>query len=162
MDAAGVNIATTHDDLGRVLTRNYPDNGREDFVYSERGLIRYTNQLEQVTRYGHDAALRRTAETNANSEVTRFSYSRAGDLLKVSKRAGVVYTVNGKVIRQGVWLHARTLKAVDARAARAARTARTYRVTVRAQSADATAEEAPAEEEVVDAEFSEVDEDKKA
>jgi hypothetical protein len=57
---------------------------------------------------------------------------RASDLLKVSKRAGVVYTVNGKVIRQGVWLHARTLKAVNAR------TPRSYRVTVRAQAADAT------------------------
>jgi hypothetical protein len=43
------------------------------------------------------------------------------DLYKVSKRAGVVYTVNGSVLRQGVWLKAHT---------------RT--VTVRAQSADAT------------------------
>ena len=57
---------------------------------------------------------------------------RASDLLKVAKRAGVVYKVNGTVLRQGVWLKARTLKAVNARAARS------YRVTVRAESADAT------------------------
>ena len=54
------------------------------------------------------------------------------DLFKVSKRAGVVYTVNGTVLHQGVWLKARTLKRVDAKGKRP------YSVTVRAQSADAT------------------------
>ena len=46
---------------------------------------------------------------------------RSSDLFKVAKRAGVVYTVKGKVVRQGVWLKAKT---------------RT--VTVRATAADAT------------------------
>ena len=46
---------------------------------------------------------------------------RTSDLFKVAKRAGVVYTVKGKVVRQGVWLKAKT---------------RT--VTVRATAADAT------------------------
>jgi len=46
---------------------------------------------------------------------------RQGDLFKVTKRSGVVYTAKGKVLRQGVWLKART---------------RT--VTVRARAADAT------------------------
>ncbi len=57
---------------------------------------------------------------------------RASDLFKVSKRAGVVYKVNGKVVRQGVWLKARTLKGLGAKVARS------YTVTVRAESADAT------------------------
>ncbi len=57
---------------------------------------------------------------------------RASDLFKVSKRAGVVYKVNGKVVRQGVWLKARTLKGIGARPV-----ARSYRIVVRAQSADA-------------------------
>ena len=43
------------------------------------------------------------------------------DLFKVTKRSGVVYKVNGKVLRQGVWLKARTRS-----------------VTVRASAADAT------------------------
>ncbi|CUR61943.1 exported hypothetical protein [metagenome] len=54
------------------------------------------------------------------------------DLFKVSKRAGVVYTVNGTVLHQGVWLKARTLKHANTKGKRP------YSVTVRAQSADAT------------------------
>ena len=46
---------------------------------------------------------------------------RQGDLFKVAKKSGVVYTAKGKVLRQGVWLKART---------------RT--VTVRASAADET------------------------
>lgn len=46
---------------------------------------------------------------------------RQGDLFKVAKKSGVIYTAKGKVLRQGVWLKART---------------RT--VTVRASAADAT------------------------
>ena len=46
---------------------------------------------------------------------------RESDLFKVAKGSGVVYKVNGKVIRQGVWLKARTRS-----------------VTVRASAADAT------------------------
>lgn len=33
---------------------------------------------------------------------------RASDLFKVTKRAGVIYTVKGKVVRQGVWIKAKT------------------------------------------------------
>ena len=33
---------------------------------------------------------------------------RASDLFKVAKRTGVVYTVKGKVVRQGVWIKAKT------------------------------------------------------
>lgn len=44
---------------------------------------------------------------------------RASDLFKVAKRSGVVYKADGKVLRQGVWIEAKTRK-----------------VTVRAQAAD--------------------------
>jgi hypothetical protein len=46
---------------------------------------------------------------------------RDSDLFKVSRSKGIVYTVNGKVVRQGVWIKARTRS-----------------VTVRAHAADAT------------------------
>jgi hypothetical protein len=46
---------------------------------------------------------------------------RDSDLFKVSRSKGIVYTVNGKVVRQGVWIKAKTRS-----------------VTVRAHAADAT------------------------
>ena len=46
---------------------------------------------------------------------------RASDLFKVAKRSGVVYKSDGKVLRQGVWIKAKTRS-----------------VTVRAQASDAT------------------------
>jgi len=84
VDANGVSVDMTYDDLGRVLTRTYPDTGVESFGYGATGLIRYTNQLGKVTRYGNDAAGRRVAETNANNEVVSFTYSPAGDLLTLT------------------------------------------------------------------------------
>ncbi len=79
-DANGVTITNSYDALGRVLTRQYPDSGIEAFKYSRKGLIAYTNQLTNVTFYAYDTARRKTAETNANLEVTRFFYTPAGDL----------------------------------------------------------------------------------
>jgi YD repeat-containing protein len=69
-----------------VRTRSYPDGGVEGFGYTVNvgGLTSYTNQLNQVTRYGYDTASRKVAETNANLEVTQFGYSGAGDLLTLT------------------------------------------------------------------------------
>ncbi len=41
----------------------------------------YTNQLGFGTLYGHDAADRKTAETNADSQTIYYTNSVAGDLL---------------------------------------------------------------------------------
>jgi RHS repeat-associated protein len=84
VDANGISISMTYDDLGRVLTRTYPDSGVEKFGYGARGLLSHTNQLGKVTRYGYDPAGRKTAETNANSEVVRYTYSSSGDLLSLT------------------------------------------------------------------------------
>ena len=84
LDANGVSIAMTYDDLGRLLTRTYPDGGTEGFGYAPQGLVAYTNQLGFATYYGYDEAQRKTSETNANSEVTRFRYNAAGDLLTLT------------------------------------------------------------------------------
>ena len=80
-DANGVTVTNTYDNLGRLLTRTYPDAGSEKFGYSARGLTAYTNQLNLVTRYVYDEANRKTAETNANSEIIKYTYSAASDLL---------------------------------------------------------------------------------
>jgi len=84
VDARGVPASMSYDNLGRLLTRSYPDGGVEQFQYSARGLITYTNQLTNVTHYGYDAVGRKTAETNANNEITRWVYNGAGDLLSVT------------------------------------------------------------------------------
>ena len=83
-DANGLSIGMMYDNLGRLLSRSYPDSGLEDFGYSARGLVAYTNQLGYVTRYGYDEAGRKTAETNANLQVTQYSYNAAGDLLTLT------------------------------------------------------------------------------
>ena len=83
-DANGVGSVMTYDNLGRVLTRAWPDGGVEAFRYTNGALVVYTNQLTNVTRYVYDAGLRKTSETNANNELTQFSYDAAGDLLTLT------------------------------------------------------------------------------
>ncbi len=83
-DANGLSIGMTYDDLGRLLSRTYPDGGTEGFGYAPWGLVAYTNQLGFATYYGYDEAQRKTSETNANSEVTRFTNDAAGNLLTLT------------------------------------------------------------------------------
>ena len=80
VDANGVSVDMTYDELGRLLTRTYPDAGVERFGYSARGMIAYTNQLDKITLYGYDEAGRKIAETNANLEITQFGYDTSGNL----------------------------------------------------------------------------------
>ncbi len=84
VDANGVAIVSTYDNLNRGLTRTYPDTGVEQYLYTAKGLVGYTNQLNKVTRYDYDAAGRKVTETNANLEVTQYNYSPAGDLLSLT------------------------------------------------------------------------------
>ncbi|HEX5222240.1 MAG TPA: hypothetical protein VFZ59_21985 [Verrucomicrobiae bacterium] len=81
LDANGVVVTNVYDELGRLSTRTYPDGGVEKFGYSARGLTAHTNQLGQTTYYVYDEARRKTFETNANSEVIRYTNSAAGDLI---------------------------------------------------------------------------------
>jgi RHS repeat-associated protein len=92
VDANGVGLTNSFDNLGRIMSRQYPDGGVESFVYSNWELIRYTNQLAYVTFYAYDAAMRKTAETNANSETNGFTYNAAGDLLTLSDGKGQITT----------------------------------------------------------------------
>ena len=80
VDANGVATVMTYDDESRLLTRIFPDGGIEIFGYSARGLITYTNQLSNETLYAYDEAGRKTAETNANLELTQFAYDPSGNL----------------------------------------------------------------------------------
>jgi RHS repeat-associated protein len=83
-DANGVTVTNTFDALGRLSTRGYPDGGIEKFGYSARGLVAYTNQLGFTNFYAYDEASRKTFETNANSEIIRYTNNSAGDLLSLT------------------------------------------------------------------------------
>ena len=79
-DANAVTVTTAFDVLHRPITKSYPDGGVEGLSYSAKGLLTYTNQLGFKTWYTLDAASRKTAETNANSEITRYAYDLSGNL----------------------------------------------------------------------------------
>jgi RHS repeat-associated protein len=83
-EATGVTVTNTYDDLNRLQTKTYPDAGAEKFGYSARGMIAYTNQIGQITRWGFDEAMRKLAETNANNEIIRFTNNAAGDLISLT------------------------------------------------------------------------------
>jgi RHS repeat-associated protein len=91
-DANGVTVTNSHDSLGRLLSRTYPDGGVETFGYSARGLIAYTNQIGASNFFAYDAASRKTYETNANGEVIHYTYSSAGDLLTLTDGKAQVTT----------------------------------------------------------------------
>jgi RHS repeat-associated protein len=80
-NADGVVVTNSFDPLDRTLTRTWPNGATEGFGYSAQGLAFHTNQLGQVCRYGNDVAMRKTSETNANNEVTLFTYDAASGLL---------------------------------------------------------------------------------
>src|SRR5437773_1837661 len=80
-DANAVTITNAYDSLGRLSTRTQPNGGVERFGYSARGLVAYTNQLNQITYYAYDGAMRKTWETNANNEIIRYTNNAAGGLL---------------------------------------------------------------------------------
>jgi RHS repeat-associated protein len=92
IDANAVAVASVYDDVGRVLNRAYPDGGVELFGYSPAGLTTYSTKVGFATRYGYDAAARKTSETNANNEIIRYTYDAAGDLLTLTDGKNQVTT----------------------------------------------------------------------
>ncbi|MBI4664768.1 MAG: hypothetical protein HY735_38760 [Verrucomicrobia bacterium] len=66
--------------MDRVLTRTYPTNRQETFVYTARGLTNYTDLLGKLTKFEFDALGRRTKITDAKTNVISFQYDAAGNL----------------------------------------------------------------------------------
>jgi RHS repeat-associated protein len=84
VNANAVSMTNLFDALNRVTKRGYPDGSGETLGYSPRGLTAYTNQLGYTNFLVYDAMGRKTAATNANWEITRFTYSPASDLMTLS------------------------------------------------------------------------------
>jgi RHS repeat-associated protein len=103
VDANGVAVGSTYDNLNRVLTRTYPDNGTEHFVYTANvsGPTSYTNQIGNTVLYAYDQAGRKTNEVSVGVTTNRFGFSPAGDLLTLtdgkSQTTTWVYDQYGRV-----------------------------------------------------------------
>ncbi len=94
VDANSVTITNTYDNLNRILTSTYPDGGVEKYVYTTNGLVARINQLNQTNLFAYDALGRKITETNANLEITQFSYNGASDLLTLTDGKSQVTTWN--------------------------------------------------------------------
>ncbi len=82
-DASGVTVTNAYDNLDRVTNRAWPGAfARTSYSYAGTN-ITSVNPLNQTTRTILDAALRLLWQTNANSEVTKFGYNPAGQLINL-------------------------------------------------------------------------------
>ncbi|MGO8931752.1 MAG: RHS repeat-associated core domain-containing protein [Limisphaerales bacterium] len=103
VDANGVAVGSTYDNLNRILTRTYPDNGTEHFVYTANvsGPTSYTNQIGNTVLYAYDQAGRKTNEVYVGVTTNQFGFSPASDLLTLtdgkSQTTTWVYDQYGRV-----------------------------------------------------------------
>ncbi len=88
VDANGVGVSSTFDLLGRLLTRSYPNGGKETNVYSALGLVKHSDLNGQPTTYGYDPAGRLISVTNADLATYQLAYDAANDLLTLKDGRG--------------------------------------------------------------------------
>jgi len=80
-DAEGVTVTNAFDNLNRLTNRSWAGGGNERTIYSFAGTnVTTINPLGHTNRAIFDAALRLLWHTNANFEVTKFSYNPAGQI----------------------------------------------------------------------------------
>lgn len=90
-DANGVKISNTYDDLGRLLSRGYPDGGVERFGYTLKiaGATGFTNQLgTNVVNYVYDPLGRKINELYPGIATNIFAYDGAGSLTSLTDGSG--------------------------------------------------------------------------
>lgn len=94
IDANGVTITNTFDNLNRLLSRGYPDKGVESWAYTFNisGPTSYTNQLSNTVNYLYDPLGRKTIETYPGVTTNQFSYDGLGNLLTLTDGKNQVTT----------------------------------------------------------------------
>ena len=83
-NASGVAVTNNYDNENRLLRRELTNGLYEAFAYGPAGLSSYQDPLGLVTRYARDTGGRLIHVTNANTHVTSYGYSPAGDLLSLT------------------------------------------------------------------------------
>ncbi|MDB6016692.1 MAG: putative rhs-related protein [Pedosphaera sp.] len=85
----GVTVTNDYDFAGRLVARQsfgssgLQVSGVESFVYNALGLTNYTDSLGHLTTCVLDATRRELFETNANHQVTQYTYDGANNLLSL-------------------------------------------------------------------------------
>ena len=94
VDANGVSVGLSYDNLDRLLTRRYPDNGVETFGYTHNvsGPSSYTNQITNIVTYAYDALSRKTNEAYVGVTTNNFAYNGASDLMTLTDGKGQTTT----------------------------------------------------------------------
>ena len=88
INADGVVLSRTYDLLDRVILKTWPDSSTESFGYSSNGLIAYTNQDGQVTRFTRDGSGRILSITDNLQHSNEFSYDALDHLLTLTDGLG--------------------------------------------------------------------------
>ena len=86
VDANNVSVGMAYDNLGRLLARNYPDGGTENYGYTPNvsSATSYTNQIGSVKLFGYDALSRKTNEVSVGVTTNKYAYNGASDLLSLT------------------------------------------------------------------------------
>lgn len=86
VDANGVSVILTYDNLNRPTSRTWPDGGVESYGFTPNAIAptSYTNQIGNVTLYSYDALSRKINEVHPNVKTNQFGYNGAGDLLTLT------------------------------------------------------------------------------
>lgn len=85
-NSVGVLVTNAFDNLDRLITRGWPNNTIESFIYSTNGLVSYTDRLGNTTRFWRDFASRTLHVTNALNppQITSYGFNAAGDLTGIT------------------------------------------------------------------------------
>jgi RHS repeat-associated protein len=87
-DFAGKRTIYTHDTMGRVLTRTYPDSTSVSFTYTPTGQRATATDARGTTSYGYDSRNRLVQITYPDGRVLAYSYDARGNRTALTAKIG--------------------------------------------------------------------------
>jgi RHS repeat-associated protein len=81
----GLVTTYAYDSLNRLVSTAFPDGTTISNIYDKLDLVAVKDRLNQWTRYGYNLLGQRTAETNANSQVTQYTYCGCGSPSQITR-----------------------------------------------------------------------------